>query len=243
MAELGPCTPVIKKVNFLFYGMFGQLANKPLKSGVPNRLENWTAFAPEQNHSVSPATTLPRLCVRCRGSKAATKLPDPFAQRSSSGCVWFRYNAGENRGEICIPSLISDASKSNLQGEVYRCQLCCNIMITKCNRNGSTMKVIFQEVLKEVEKLYYDENEKRRRLPPSRIPVKIEPKIKMISVMPPKQNFIKPKKIGWVLLIGNVMNSIHSPILIQSLFAKSGNHNSVGKTELIISFVIILGAN
>ena len=126
MGDFAKSLPTLKKTNSLFYGTFGQLTAKRLNFPIPDHLQSWNTFSPglrNSHQAVSPPTTLPRLCVKCRGSKNASKLPDPFAQRSCLGTTWHRFNYKQNRGEICLPS-IHDA---HAPGEIYLCQLCGNI--------------------------------------------------------------------------------------------------------------------
>ena len=101
---------------------------------------------------------------------SASKLPDPFPQKSCLGTVWHRYNFKENRGEICIPSI------RDLQapGEIYLCQLCGNVTLhIHSVRIGSvkagSMKQIFQDLLAEIIRLYYTPGVSN--VPVSNIPV------------------------------------------------------------------------
>lgn len=87
-------------------------------------------------------------------------MPDPFPQRSSAGCVWYRYNVQESRGEICIPTIRDHAPQvggGNL--EIYRCQLCSKLMHHATPHYGgggkAGMKQIFQDLVGEINRLYY----------------------------------------------------------------------------------------
>jgi len=221
MAELSKCLPTLKSVNCLFYGTYGQLTAKKLTYPLPEYLQSWTTYSPGSNnvHQLSLQATLPRLCSKCRGSKSASKLPDPFPQKSCLGTVWHRYNFKENRGEICIPSI------RDLQapGEIYLCQLCGNVTLhIHSVRIGSvkagSMKQIFQDLLAEIIRLYYTPGVSN--VPVSNIPVLRNRKTSVGSVDSNKSE--KKAGGGWVLMIGNAQNfGNHPPKIIRSLIPKS----------------------
>jgi len=217
MADFANCLPTLKKINFLFYGTFGQLTAKRVTYPLPENLKSWTTFSPGSKigRHVSLSTTLPRLCSKCRGSKSAAKLPDPFPQRSCLGAIWHRYNFRENRGEICIPS-IRDAQAP---GEIYLCQLCGDVTFHSTNQKNPGklgMKQIFQDLLAEIVQLYYAEHGTRNSAF-SKIPVRP----RRTSVSSVDSNKSEKKNGGWVLMIGNVRDSTYEPKIIQSFLPKS----------------------
>jgi hypothetical protein len=221
MSELSKCLPTLKNVNCLFYGTYGQLTAKKLTYPLPEYLQSWTTFSPGSKNcsQVSLQTTLPRLCSKCRGSKSASKLPDPFPQRSCLGVIWHRYNFKENRGEICIPSI----REPQAPGEIYLCQLCGNVTFhVHANKNGGVkigggMKQIFQDLLAEIIRLYYTTGVSNG--PISNIPVLRHRKSSVSSVDSTKSE--KKPGGGWVLMLGNTRESNYPPKIILSLVPKS----------------------
>ena len=118
-ADSASCSLAMKRVNAQFNTVFGRLTKRRIFPFRQNQLNstlpgNWVAFRPARanDHLGAISATLPRLCAKCRGSSCAAKLPDPFPQRTSSGCVWFRYNADLERGQVCVPS-VRDAKLGN----------------------------------------------------------------------------------------------------------------------------------
>jgi len=202
-------------------GLMDSLLRKKLTYPLPEYLQSWTTYSPGSNncHQVSLQPTLPRLCSKCRGSKSASKLPDPFPQKSCLGTVWHRYNFKENRGEICIPSI------RDLQapGEIYLCQLCGNVTLHSHSvRIGSvkagSMKQIFQDLLAEIIRLYYTPGVSNG--PVSNIPVLRNRKTSVSSVDSTKSD--KKAGGGWVLMIGNAQDfGNYPPKIILSLIPKS----------------------
>jgi len=220
MGDFAKCLPTLKKVNCLFYGTYGQLTAKKLTFPLPEYLQSWTTFSPGSKNcrQVSLPTTLPRLCSKCRGSKSASKLPDPFPQRSCLGGIWHRYNFKENRGEICIPSIRDPQAP----GEIYLCQLCGNVTFHVHPHKISGVKIggmkqIFQDLLAEIVRLYYTPGVSNE--PISNIPVLRSRKTSVSSVDSTKSE--KKTGGGWVLMIGNASESNYPPKIIQSLIPKS----------------------
>jgi len=232
MSELAKCLPTLKNINCLFYGTYGQLTAKKLTYPLPEYLQSWTTFSPASKNcrQVSLQTTLPRLCNKCSGSKSATKLPDPFPQRSCLGVIWHRYNFKENRGEICIPSIRDPQAPR----EIYLCQQCGNVMfhIHASYKNEGVkiggMKQIFQDLLAEIIRLYYSPGVSNG--PFSNIPVPRSRKSSVSSIDSTKSE--KKAGGGWVLMIGNALESKFPPKIIQSLipkFEKSPRNSTTSK--------------
>jgi len=233
MSELYKCLPTLKSINCLFYGTYGQLTAKKLTYPLPEYLQSWTTFSPGSKNcrQVSLQTTLPRLCNKCSGSKSATKLPDPFPQRSCLGAIWHRYNFKENRGEICIPSIRDPQAPR----EIYLCQQCGNVMFhvhASYKNEGGGMKQIFQDLLAEIIRLYYSPGVSNG--PFSNIPVLRSRKSSVSSIDSTKSE--KKAGGGWVLMIGNALESKYPPKIIQSLipkfFEKSPRNSTTSKKTI-----------
>lgn len=160
-----------------------------------------------------------------------------------SGCVWYRFNPGENRGEICIPTLKHNGDANVAPMEIYRCQLCGKLMrhlqINNVNHFQLSMKQIFQDLLKEVDRLYYRKTPKSPSsvISKSGIPVRTSAvnasgaagqqaafRTVNASGAAGQQAAVarKDTKRSWILFIGNVTDSIHRPVILNSLIPANG---------------------
>lgn len=232
-AELVACGAVLQRVHGQFNSTFSHLAQKKFydhrmmkigeKSGLP---DYWIAFRPIRynTHNLAISATLPRLCARCRGSRGAARLPDPFPQRSSSGCVWYRYNPGQGCGEVCVPS-VRDARL----GEIYKCQLCGDLMIHRAKAGQVGMHQIFEDLADEIERLFYTASEAASK--------KIQSRKKKASNSPAKYvhhdttgNAGMKKALEWELFLGNIIDTKHSTVMVKTLYTRKRTRKTKTRT-------------
>ena len=178
--------PVLRRVNCLFHGIFGQLTTKSVMHPLPIALTSAWSEHETCSSWKSVSAGLPKLCSKCSGGKNFSKLADAFPQKSSARCVWFRYNNAEKRGEVCIPTILDP---DFFAGEIYRCQLCGDLM-TYSSTIGNTAKIgmkrIFQDLVQEMDRLFYFKPR------PPRIPVPLS----SVRISLPEVNVTLPRPHG-----------------------------------------------